>query len=181
MDFTTPNIFKQNKRYSLAEKISERIVDFRIEEMDLNFSGFEGFDHKLEKVATVRKSYYVNDSKSTNINCTWFALESISSPIIWIVGGIDKGNDYEQLQQIVSTKVKAIICLGIDNTKIVTAFREIVPVIEETISMKDAVKQAYSISNAGDTILLSPACASFDLFEDYKDRGDQFKLYVREL
>ena len=123
----------------------------------------------------------MNDSKATNINAVYYALESMESPTIWIVGGIDKGNDYSELTKLVSKKVKAIICLGVNNMKIIDHFENIVEYIAETTSMSEAVSEAYKISNSGDTVLLSPACASFDLFDDYEDRGRQFKSAVRKL
>ncbi len=124
---------------------------------------------------------YINDSKATNDNSTWYALESMTENVIWIAGGIDKGNDYEKLMKLVKKKVKAIICLGVDNTKLHDAFDGIIPQIYDVRSMADAVKTAYSIGDDGDTVLLSPACASFDLFENYEDRGHQFKETVRRL
>ncbi|NLB85670.1 MAG: UDP-N-acetylmuramoyl-L-alanine--D-glutamate ligase, partial [Bacteroidales bacterium] len=122
-----------------------------------------------------------NDSKATNINSAWYALESVNSPIIWIVGGIDKGNDYDSLKDLVKEKVKAIVCLGKDNSAIHKAFGDIIPKIVDTKSMQEAVNTAYYLGKKDDTVLLSPACASFDLFENYEDRGNQFKLAVRAL
>jgi len=124
---------------------------------------------------------FINDSKATNINSTWYALESMTQPTVWIVGGIDKGNDYSQLYELVKSKVKAIVCLGIDNSKILDAFRNIGVDIVETQSMEDAVRSSYYLAKKGETVLLSPACASFDLFENYEDRGHQFKQEVRKL
>ena len=124
---------------------------------------------------------YINDSKATNVNATYFALESMDAPTVWIVGGVDKGNDYKELFQFVNEKVKAIICLGVDNKKLIEAFGNMVDVIVETQYMSEAVKIAYKVAEAGDNVLLSPACASFDLFENYEDRGRQFKDAVRNL
>jgi UDP-N-acetylmuramoylalanine--D-glutamate ligase len=124
---------------------------------------------------------FINDSKATNINSTWYALESMNQKTVWIVGGIDKGNDYSELYELVKSKVKAIVCLGLDNSKILDAFRNLGIDMVETQSMEDAVRSAYYLAKTGDTVLLSPACASFDLFENYEDRGRQFKHAVREL
>ena len=135
----------------------------------------------MEEVLTINKVKYVNDSKATNVNATYYALESMSIPTVWIVGGVDKGNDYSELFALVNEKVKAIICLGVDNEKIIKAFGNVVDIMVETHSMEDAVKVAYRLSKRGDNVLLSPACASFDLFEDYEDRGRQFKNAVRNL
>jgi len=124
---------------------------------------------------------YINDSKATNINSTWYALDSMTRPTVWIVGGVDKGNDYEQLKPLVADRVKAIVCLGLDNSKIIDAFHSDIEVIMETDSMATAVKVAYNLAGKGDAVLLSPACASFDLFENFEDRGNQFKHQVHQL
>lgn len=142
---------------------------------------FKGVEHRLERFLRVHGIEFINDSKATNINSTWYALESMSQPTVWIVGGIDKGNDYSQLVELVKSKVKAIICLGTDNSKIMEAFKNVGIDMVEAQSMEDAVRSAYYLAKNGDTVLLSPACASFDLFENYEDRGRQFKLAVREL
>jgi len=146
-----------------------------------SLSNFQNAEHRLEKVAKVNKVQYINDSKATNVNATYFALESTSTPTVWIVGGVDKGNDYDELMTFVNEKVKAIVCLGIDNAKIIQAFSPIVDVIFEADSMEQAVKLAAGLSEEGDTVLLSPACASFDLFKSYEDRGTQFKNAVKNL
>ena len=135
----------------------------------------------MESVATIKGIEFINDSKATNINSTWFALESMTKPVILILGGVDKGNDYELLKEMVMEKVKAIVCLGTDNSKIHEAFGDIIPLIVDTASAEDAVKSAYHFANKGEVVLLSPACASFDLFKNYEDRGSQFKQAVRNL
>lgn len=135
----------------------------------------------MEKVLKIQNIQYINDSKATNVNATFFALDSMNSPTIWIVGGVDKGNDYAELLPLVNEKVKAIICLGLDNRKIIDAFANIVDVMVEVSTMSDAVKMAQRIAEKGDSVLLSPACASFDLFENYEDRGRQFKQAVQNL
>ena len=142
---------------------------------------FQGVEHRLEKVLKIQNVQYINDSKATNVNAAYFALDSMTTPTIWIVGGVDKGNDYDELMELVHKNVKAIICLGIDNKKIIDAFGDIVDELIETTSMNEAVRQAYKLGEKGDTVLLSPACASFDLFENYEDRGRQFKEAVRNL
>jgi UDP-N-acetylmuramoylalanine--D-glutamate ligase len=135
----------------------------------------------MEKVLTIQHVEYINDSKATNINATFFAIESIKGPVVWIVGGVDKGNDYNELLSMVRKKAKAIICLGLDNEKLRNTFESISEIFIETQSMSEAVKIAYKVSEAKDTVLLSPACASFDLFKNYEDRGNQFKNAVRSL
>ncbi len=129
----------------------------------------------------IQNVQYINDSKATNVNATFFALDSMNTPTVWIVGGVDKGNDYNELMSLVREKVKAIICLGIDNRKIIEAFGNVVDMMIEVTTMEDAVKMAQRLSEKGDTVLLSPACASFDLFENYEDRGNQFKKAVKHL
>ena len=142
---------------------------------------FHGVEHRLEKVLKIGNVMYINDSKATNVNATFYALDSMTSPTVWIVGGVDKGNDYEDLLPLVNEKVKAIICLGVDNEKIINQFGNVVDMMVEATSMSEAVKIAYKLSERNDTVLLSPACASFDLFENYEDRGRQFKEAVRHL
>ncbi|MBE0655618.1 MAG: UDP-N-acetylmuramoyl-L-alanine--D-glutamate ligase, partial [Bacteroidales bacterium] len=142
---------------------------------------FQGIEHRLEPVLKVHGIEFINDSKATNVNSTWYALESMKTDVIWIAGGIDKGNDYNSLQELVAEKVKALICLGKDNKKLRKAFEGVVEMIVEVDSMRDAVRKAYHLGNNGDSVLLSPACASFDLFENYEERGRLFKEAVREL
>jgi UDP-N-acetylmuramoylalanine--D-glutamate ligase len=141
----------------------------------------ESLQHRMETVATIKGIEFINDSKATNVNSTWFALESMTKPVILIMGGVDKGNDYEELKELVAEKVKAIVCLGVDNAKINEAFSDIVPLIVNTENTFDAVKTAYHFANKGEVVLLSPACASFDLFQNYEDRGNQFREAVRNL
>lgn len=172
---------KHNLYNSMAAGVAARLEDISDELIKESLSDFEGVEHRLEKVTKVRGVQYINDSKATNVNSTWYALECMSEPVIWIVGGVDKGNDYDELKEVVALKVKAIVCLGVDNSKIVQAFKDIVPIIEETESMQDAVKTSYQMGKKGDVVLLSPACASFDLFEDYEERGKAFKFCVSEL
>ena len=142
---------------------------------------FKGAPHRLEPVLKIKNIRYINDSKATNVNAVYFALESMSAPTVWIVGGVDKGNDYGMLYPLVREKVKAIICLGIDNQKIIDAFQPITDLMVETQSMKEAVLIANKIAQKNENVLLSPGCASFDLFQNYEDRGNQFKQAVKEL
>ena len=170
-----------NTYNSMAAGISGMAVNIRNEAIRESLSDFKGVEHRLERFLKVHGIEFINDSKATNINSTWYALESMSQPTVWIVGGIDKGNDYSQLTELVKKKVKAIVCLGVDNSKIIEAFKPIGIDIIETQSMQDAVRSSYYLAKNGDTVLLSPACASFDLFENYEDRGHQFKNAVKEL
>jgi UDP-N-acetylmuramoylalanine--D-glutamate ligase len=142
---------------------------------------FQGVEHRLEKVLKIDGVQYINDSKATNVNSAFFALESMSCPTVWIMGGVDKGNDYDELRPLVFEKVKAIICLGVDNKKIIDSFNNIVDIMIEVDNMEDAVKISQRMAEKGDAVLLSPCCASFDLFDDYEDRGRQFKQFVRGL
>jgi len=172
---------KHNTQNSLAAGIAARLVEIRKESVRESLEDFVNVEHRLEFVAKVNGIEFINDSKATNINSTWFALESMTQPTVWIVGGVDKGNDYDELMALVKEKVKAIICLGIDNAKIIDAFSSVVDNIVEAKSAMEAVSFAYQLSEKDNTVLLSPACASFDLFEDYQDRGNQFKQAVRRL
>ena len=170
-----------NTYNSMAAGISGMAVNIRNETIRESMADFKGVEHRLERFLKVHGIEFINDSKATNINSTWYALESMSQPTVWIVGGIDKGNDYTQLIELVKKKVKAIVCLGVDNSKILEAFKHVGIDMVETQSMEDAVRSAYYLAKNGDTVLLSPACASFDLFENYEDRGYQFKNAVKEL
>lgn len=172
---------KHNAYNSMAAGISARVLEIRKEIIRESLSDFENIEHRLEFVAKVNGIEFINDSKATNVNSTWYALESMQNPTVWIVGGQDKGNDYDMLLDLAKEKVKAIVCLGVDNTKIIEAFGKSVQQIVETGNAQDAVMTAYRIAKKGDTVLLSPACASFDLFENYEDRGRQFKHAVRRL
>lgn len=166
---------------SMAAGIVGKILELRNETVRESMADFKNADHRLEHVAKISEVNYINDSKATNVNSVWYALESISSDIILIMGGVDKGNDYSMLTDLAKKKVKAIICLGKDNKRIHEAFDDVVEVMVNTFSMQEAVQIAYHFAKKGDTVLLSPACASFDLFENYKDRGEQFKKAVKEL
>jgi len=172
---------RHNIYNSMAAGIAGRVLEIRNEFIRLALSTFPGVEHRLEKVLKIRDVEYINDSKATNVNSAWYALESMTTPVVWIAGGTDKGNDYSLLLDLVKEKVQALICLGKDNSKLVKSFGNVVPQYVEVTSMDDAVKAAYKLSKPGDTVLLSPACASFDLFENYEDRGRQFKERVREL
>ncbi len=172
---------KHNLNNSLAAGIAARLIDIKNEVIRESLSDFDNIEHRLEKVNTVHGIEFINDSKATNVNSAWYALESMEKPVIWIAGGIDKGNDYALLADLVREKVKAIICLGTDNKKLHKAFRDIVPEIRDVTSAADAVREAYALGRKGDVVLLSPACASFDLFKSYEDRGRQFKAAVRSL
>ncbi len=172
---------KHNLYNSMASGIAGRVLDLKKEVIRESLTDFKNVEHRLEEVGKVHGITFVNDSKATNVNSTWYALENYQHPIVWIVGGVDKGNDYEMLAELVSDRVKAIVCLGKDNTKIHDAFGDIIEDIISTESAQDAVNMAYQLSQKGDTVLLSPACASFDLFDNYEDRGHQFKKAVKAL
>ena len=172
---------KHNLKNAMAATSVAKLMQIRKETIRESLSNFQGVEHRLEKVLKIQNVQYINDSKATNVNATFFALDSMNTPTVWIVGGVDKGNDYTELMSLVNEKVKAIICLGVDNKKIIDAFGNIVDVMIEVDSMNDAVKMAQRLSEKGDTVLLSPACASFDLFENYEDRGRQFKHAVQNL
>jgi UDP-N-acetylmuramoylalanine--D-glutamate ligase len=172
---------KHNMKNAMAAASVAQLMKIRKQTIRESLSNFQGVEHRLEKVLKIQNVQYINDSKATNVNATFFALDSVTSPTVWIVGGVDKGNDYAELMELVNEKVKAIICLGVDNKKIIDAFGSIVDIMVEVSSMADAVKTAQHIAEKGDTVLLSPACASFDLFENYEDRGRQFKQAVQNL
>jgi UDP-N-acetylmuramoylalanine--D-glutamate ligase len=170
-----------NQKNAMASSSAAKMLKIRKQTIRESLANFQGVEHRLEHVLKINNVNYINDSKATNVNATFYALESMSSDTIWIVGGVDKGNDYSQLNALVNEKVKAIICLGVDNQKILKAFNNCVDIMVETQSMSEAIKIAYKIGERGDAVLLSPACASFDLFKNYEDRGRQFKEAVRLL
>lgn len=172
---------KHNVKNAMAAATVSKLLGIRKKTIRESLSTFQGIPHRLENVLKVRNVNYINDSKATNVNSTYYALEAIKAPVIWIVGGEDKGNNYSQLFPLVRGKVKAIICLGVDNTKIIETFQNCAEHITETQSMEDAVRIASTIAEDHETVLLSPCCASFDLFENYEDRGNQFKQAVRQL
>lgn len=172
---------KHNVYNSMAAAVAAKILDVRNEAVRESLGDFKNIEHRLEQVGKVMGIEFINDSKATNVNAAWYALESIHTPVIWIAGGVDKGNDYSMLIPLVREKVKAIVCLGKDNRKIHEAFEDEVKLIVNTFSAREAVNVAYHLGSKGDTVLLSPACASFDLFKNYEDRGQQFKDAVREL
>ncbi|MGL5113144.1 MAG: UDP-N-acetylmuramoyl-L-alanine--D-glutamate ligase [Flavobacterium sp.] len=172
---------KHNMKNAMAATSVAKLMQIRNATIRESLSDFQGVEHRLEKVLKIQNVQYINDSKATNVNATYFALDSMNAPTVWIVGGVDKGNDYNELMSLVREKVKVIICLGIDNSKIIAAFGNVVDDVIEVNSMNDAVKLAQHFTEKGDTVLLSPACASFDLFENYEDRGRQFKKAVFNL
>lgn len=172
---------RHNVYNTMAATISSQILKIRKDVIRESLTDFQGVEHRLEQVVMVHGIEFINDSKATNVNSTWYALESMNKPVVWIVGGQDKGNDYSILTNLVSKKVKAIICLGIDNSKIIQAFEPLGKTIIDTSSMKDAVQACYRLAKKDEIVLLSPACASFDIFENYEDRGRQFKQYVKAL
>ncbi len=172
---------RHNIYNSMAAAITGKVLNIRKETIRESLTDFQGVEHRLEPVIMVAGINFINDSKATNVNSTWYALECMQPDVIWIAGGVDKGNDYSELNTVVKEKVKAIVCLGKDNQKIIDSFSGLVTTIVETTSMEEAVRSAYYLAHKGDTVLLSPACASFDLFNNYEDRGRQFKLAVRNL
>ena len=166
---------------SLVASIGPKIREIRKESIKESFYGFQQAEHRLETVAIIKGIEFINDSKSSTLNSTWFALESMMGTVIWIVGGVDSGNDYSILRQLVRTKVKAIICLGLDSARIHAAYQELNIPMTDVLSMDEAVNTAYSIGNHGDEVLLSPACPSFDLFNDFEERGSAFRKAVKNL
>ena len=166
---------------SLASGIAAKVTDIKDDEIRASLSDFAGVEHRLEKVARVRGVDYINDSKATNVNSCWYALQSMNTPVVLILGGTDKGNDYTEIEELVINKVHSLIFLGVDNTKLHAFFDGKVPVIEDAHSMEEAISKAYKLASKGDTVLLSPCCASFDLFKNYEDRGNQFKACVLNL
>jgi UDP-N-acetylmuramoylalanine--D-glutamate ligase len=166
---------------SMASGIVAKLMDISDEQLRTSLSDFRGVPHRLEKVANVRGVQYINDSKATNVNSCWYALQSMRTKTVLILGGTDKGNDYSEIDELVLSKVRALIFLGKDNSKLHAFFDGKVKVISDALTMKDAVDKAYALAEKGDTVLLSPCCASFDLFKNYEDRGDQFRECVRNL
>lgn len=172
---------KHNQYNSMAAGIAGSVLKIRNEMIRSSLMDFQGIEHRLEKVLKVHGIEFINDSKATNVNSTWYALESMTTPTVWIAGGVDKGNDYSDIADLVRQRVKAIVCLGRDNTKLHRAFGEVVETMVDARNMQEAVNKAYYLASNGDSVLLSPACASFDLFENYEDRGWQFKKAVHKL
>jgi UDP-N-acetylmuramoylalanine--D-glutamate ligase len=172
---------KHNIYNSMASGIVAKVLELRNETIRESMGNFKNIEHRLEFVAKISDVTYINDSKATNVNSTWYALESVGPDVILILGGVDKGNDYNMLKDLVRSKVKAIVCLGKDNKRIHEAFEDDVEIIVNTFSANEAVQVAYHLAKKGNTVLLSPACASFDLFSNYEDRGNQFKAAVKEL
>ena len=172
---------KHNIYNSMAAALAAKAMDIDNQAIREGLATFEAVEHRLEKVLSIKDVLYINDSKATNVDAAWYALECQTRPVVWIVGGTDKGNDYSTLVPLVKEKVKAIICLGVDNTKIHNAFGEHIDRMYDVTSAQDAVKKAHAIAQPGDVVLLSPCCASFDLFKNYEDRGRQFKEAVRNL
>ncbi|WP_339661386.1 UDP-N-acetylmuramoyl-L-alanine--D-glutamate ligase [uncultured Polaribacter sp.] len=172
---------KHNTKNAMAATMAAQLLKIRKQTIMESLEDFEGAEHRLENVAKIKDVEYINDSKATNVNATFYALECMEKPTVWIVGGVDKGNDYNDLLALVREKVKAIVCLGLDNEKIKNTFGNVVDVIVETAGAEEAVKVSYKLAERGDVVLLSPACASFDLFDNYEDRGRQFKEAVRNL
>ncbi len=172
---------KHNTKNAMASMLASKLLQVRNNTISESMSNFEGAEHRLERVVKIEGVTYINDSKATNVNATFYALECMDNPTVWIVGGVDKGNDYTDLLPLVREKVKGIVCLGLDNEKIINTFQNVVDIIVETAGADEAVKVAHKIAQKGDSVLLSPACASFDLFDNYEDRGRQFKNAVRSL
>ena len=172
---------KHNIKNAMAATAVAQLLNIRKQTIRESLTNFQGAEHRLEKVLKIQGVQYINDSKATNVNSVFYALDSMTTPTVWIVGGVDKGNDYDELMPLVREKVKAIVCLGVDNTKISNAFNNVVDIMVETTSMSEAVQIAQRLAEKGDSVLLSPACASLDLFENYEDRGKQFKQAIYNL
>ncbi|WP_299124327.1 UDP-N-acetylmuramoyl-L-alanine--D-glutamate ligase [uncultured Tenacibaculum sp.] len=172
---------KHNTKNAMAASMAARLLQVRKNTIAESLSDFEGVEHRLENVQKINGVQYINDSKATNVNAVYYALECMEAPTVWIVGGVDKGNDYTDLMPLVREKVKAIVCLGLDNQKIIETFQNVVEVMVETAGAEEAVKVSHKIAKKGDAVLLSPACASFDLFDSYEDRGNKFKEAVKNL
>ena len=179
LDLTLKGV--HNQKNAMAAATVGALLNIRKETIRQSLENFQSIEHRLEFVLKINNVSYINDSKATNVNSVYYALESMHAPVVWIVGGVDKSNDYTQLLPLVNEKVKAIICLGLNNDKIVQTFGSVVDMLLETHHMTDAVQVAYRLAKRGDAVLLSPACASFDLFDNYEDRGRQFKHAVRQL
>jgi UDP-N-acetylmuramoylalanine--D-glutamate ligase len=186
-DFAAMSVFdfalkgKHNQYNTMAACVAAATLDIRKEKIRDAVQNFQALEHRMEHVATVRGIEFINDSKATNVNSTWYALESMTKKTVLVLGGVDKGNDYSLLDELVQEKVRAIICLGKDNKKIHAAFGHLISTIVDTSSALEAVQAAFHFAEKGDVVLLSPACASFDLFKNYEDRGNQFKKAVKEL
>ncbi len=165
----------------MAAGITSCVADINKSTIRESLSDFRGVEHRLESVAKVRNVLFINDSKATNVNSCWYALQCMKTPVVLILGGTDKGNDYSEIESLVKEKVRAIVCLGVDNAKIHAAFEGKVPAMADALSMKEAVEKSFAFAQKGDTVLLSPCCASFDLFQSYEDRGRQFKEQVKAL
>lgn len=186
-EFTSMSVFdfalkgKHNQYNTMAACVAAATLDIRKNKIREAVRNFQALEHRMEFVATVRGVEFINDSKATNVNSTWYALESMTRPVVLILGGVDKGNDYSLITDLVKEKVKAIVCMGTDNRKIQDAFSSLVTTMVTTNNAQDAVQASFHIASKGDVVLLSPACASFDLFKNYEDRGNQFKKAVKEL
>ena len=186
-DYVTMSVFdfalkgKHNQYNTMAACVAAATIDIRKEKIREAVMDFQGVEHRLEPVATVRGVLFINDSKATNVNSVWYALESMTRPTVLILGGVDKGNDYGLILDLVKEKVKAIVCMGTDSQKIHEAFSDVVPVIVDAHSATEAVQTSFQLAEKGDVVLLSPACASFDLFKNFEDRGHQFKQAVKNL
>jgi UDP-N-acetylmuramoylalanine--D-glutamate ligase len=172
---------KHNTKNAMAASMAAQLLKVRKDTIKESLASFEGAEHRLENVAKIKDVEYINDSKATNVNATFYALECMDKQTVWIVGGVDKGNDYTDLLPLVREKVKAIVCLGADNDKIKNTFGNVIDMIVETAGAEEAVKVSQKLAERGNAVLLSPACASFDLFQNYEDRGRQFKKAVRSL
>jgi len=177
----SPLIGQHNRQNTLAAVLAARVAGLETAQIEAALATFQNADHRLQLVGKIAGARYINDSKATNVEAAWYALDGIQQPIVWIAGGTDKGNDYSSLLHLAETRVKALVCLGVDNAKLREAFGSVVPHLEETQSMADAVARAKALAQPGDVVLLSPCCASFDLFKNYEDRGRQFAAAVKAL
>jgi UDP-N-acetylmuramoylalanine--D-glutamate ligase len=177
----SPLIGQHNRQNTLAAVLAARVAGLSVEQVESALATFQNADHRLQLVGEINGVRFINDSKATNVEAAWYALDGIKQPIVWIAGGTDKGNDYSSLLRLAGNRVKALICLGVDNAKLHAAFDSVVPHVEDTQSMTDAVRRAAALAAPGDVVLLSPCCASFDLFKNYEDRGNQFTAAVQAL